>query len=97
MEKSFVAYLLGRKPLADGGMSLQDLTQFNPNDIIDRFVISPFSFEVLLNYIFFERKWSYAGAHLNENRVQRDLLLTLFPLVRSRIREAVLFNKPLDR
>ena len=97
LERSFVDHLRGKKPFVDGGMSLEDLTQFNPNDIIDRFIISPFSFEVLLNYIFFERKWSYAGAHLNENRVQRDLLLTLFPLVRSRIREAVLINKPLDR
>ena len=97
LEKLFVDYLLGRKPLVDGGMSLQELIQSNSSDIIDRFIVSPFSFETLLNYIFFERKWSYAGTHLNENKAQRDLLLTLFPLVRSRIRDVLLFNKPLDR
>ena len=97
LEKLFIDYLRGEKSFVNGGMSLHELVQKNPNDIVDRFIVSPFSFEVLLNYIFFERKWSYAGAHLNENQAQRDLLLTLFPLVRSRIRDTLLFNKPLDR
>ena len=68
LERAFYDYMLGRRKLVDGGMSLQDLLHPNAVEVMDRFIADiVFNPKVIEDYIFFERGWSSLNVHLNGN------------------------------